>query len=152
MEDGFPGRFGNPPYRENAALGDGRLYRPSGTFFDEKPVGGIIEVENLGHRNRTDGNHGETAAFFPVFFLSGFVRGVVGSGHGGGLNGPRMRFETARAFVCVGIEADKRSGVGECGDGPAANGELGDGDIGVSRIGVRIFEIVHERSGYGHSA
>lgn len=152
MENGLSGRLGNPPHGKDSAFGDGRFYGASGIFFYEKPIGGVAEVENLGHRNRADRYRGKTAAFFTVFFLSGFVRGVVGGGHGGGFDGPRMRFETARAFAYVCIEAYERSGVGERGDRPAANGELGDGDVGVSRIGVGIFEIVHERSGYGHGA
>lgn len=145
-------RRGYVPYREDSSLGEGGFHGAPGTLLDEKPVRRIVETEDSGNVYGRNRHLRERTAFFTVFLLARLVGGIVGRRHRHGLNGPRIRLETARALVEVAIESDDRSGFGEPGDRPASYGKFRHGGIGGSRIGIRVFEFVHEGSGYGDRA
>lgn len=151
MENDFSG-FGDAPYRENAAFREGRFDGTSGSFFDEQAVGRIIEAEDSGYVHGIYRHLRERTAFFTVFFLARLVGGIVGRGHRDDFHRPRMGSEPARAFVQIAVESDDRSGFAESRDGAASGEELRYRGVGVFRIGVRVFEFVHEGSRNGHRA
>lgn len=151
MENDLTG-IGDAPYGKDPALGESGFDGPSGSFFDKEAVCRVIETEDPWDVHVGDRHLWERTAFFTVFLLTGFVGGIVGRGHGDGLNRPRMGFEPARAFVQVAVESDDRSRFAESGDGTASGEKLRYGDVGVFRIGVRVFEFVYEGSRDGYRA
>ena len=151
VEHDFAG-CGNMPHGEDSSFGKGGFHGTAGTFFDEEPVCRIVETEDPGDVYGFDRHLRERAAFFAVFLLARLVSGIVGSRHRHGFDGPGKGFETAGALVQVSEESDDRSGFGKPGDRPASCGKLRHGGVGGFRIGVRIFEVVHEGSGYGNRA
>lgn len=149
MENDLSGR-GNAPNGKHSSLCESRFDWTARAFFDEEPVGGIVEAEDPGNVHGFYRHLGESPAFFAVFLLADFVRRSVGSGHRDRFYPPRVRFEPARAFVQISVESEDGAGFAQ-GENCAASCRKGrNREVGILRIRVRVFEFVDEgaRNGY----